>query len=234
MRRAAHSRTRRFLQIPLASVAIAIAAIAAADVKAQIGDVTNDAPTPLAAMFMACVAPDVPMALRAKAVQDAGWQAATRSPQTTGKLAEQLAVRADRGDPPQSWATVLSEARMQASAPDPEMRLFVIDGDVPSLLAIRHDPATGSVSCGYSASDSSREALQLLLGVGKGPSEQSGGTLTIRAAVTVRAVVKDKLSRGWQVEASSHFADPTEITTDTGQSFSTAFALSIALTPAEN
>ena len=45
MRRAAHSRTRRFLQIPLASVAIAIAAIAAADVKAQIGDVTNDAPT---------------------------------------------------------------------------------------------------------------------------------------------------------------------------------------------
>ena len=48
-------------------------------------------------------------------------------------------------------------------------------------------PATGSVSCGYSASDSSREALQLLLGVGKDPSEQSGGTLTIRAAVTVRA-----------------------------------------------
>ncbi len=231
MRRALHLRTNWFLRALLASFVIATAASTPRIVAAQSSDPADAPPTPLEAMFLACLAPNVPMALRSKTVLESGWQAAESAP-SARSIVEQLAVRADRGDPPKSWDMVLADAAGQVATLGPETQLFSIGGDVPSLLIMQ--PTPGGMTCGYSASDSSREALQLLLGVGKDPSEQAAGTLTIRAAVSVRAIVQDDQSRDWQVEAASHFADPAEITAETGQPFSTAFALTIALEPAES
>ena len=230
MRRVGHLRTSRFLQIALASVAMSFATVA----DAQSTDAADPPPTLLQAMFIACIAPDAPMTLRIKVVQDAGWQPATADARTKMQLAEQLAVQTNRGNPPQSWASVLGDAASRASAIDSETRLYIVDGDVPSLLAIRPDPTSDGVTCGYSASNSTPEALQLLLNVGKEPDTSGTATLTIRSALTVRAMVKDDTGRSWQVTASSHFADPIKIAAETGKPFSTAFALTIALHPADS